>query len=310
MQAQAAGWALKLSQATASPPAEPVDWEALTRWLEGGRDRAGALDAAERALALVEANRLALRLRTDPRRPLARVWAGGGLVAAACVAVAVMLPKPAVPVQVWRAPADRPLEIVLSDNSRVTLNRTGVLTAAFRASEREVMLSPGSQATFEVTHKPARPFRIAVDGARVEVVGTRFDVDDGGGDLRVSVDRGIVNVGFDGSSQAWRLTPGWALEHSASGHVRLMHMAAVDVGSWRTGHLLYVDAPLAQVAHDLARYWGRPVAIDGAAAGLRFTGVLVVDTPWAMARRLALLAPVTVHDEGRSFTLEGRGGRT
>ena len=98
--------------------------------------------------------------------------------------------------QVWRAPADRPLEIVLSDNSRVTLNRTGVLTAAFRASEREVMLSPGSQATFEVTHKPARPFRIAVDGARVEVVGTRFDVDDGGGELRVSVDRGAVNVGL------------------------------------------------------------------------------------------------------------------
>ena len=63
----------------------------------------------------------------------------------------------------------------LADNSVLHLNTDSAVTIRFSATERLVMLTAG-QAEFEVTHDPARAFRVLGGAAEVIAVGTQFDV--------------------------------------------------------------------------------------------------------------------------------------
>lgn len=73
-------------------------------------------------------------------------------------------------------------QVILSDGSKVWLNAASSLRfpIAFAGNERNVSLT--GEAFFEVSHMTDKPFKVAVttplgDGGRVEVLGTRFNID-------------------------------------------------------------------------------------------------------------------------------------
>ena len=304
----AADWVVRLSDAACSE----ADWLAFAAWLDSAPANRPDLhrQAFDRAQGVwLAADHLAGVWTPGARRPPRRKRApaerrGRALRAAAAVVAACLVAGGA-----WlasRPPAERgPVAprlatlttapgqtraLSLPDGTRVTLDGASALTVeAFGPQGRAVALQRG-EAMFDVVHDPARPFRVDLGRASVQVLGTAFDVVREAEATRVSVSRGAVR--FASAAGAVDLAKGRSAE-LAGGRLRLRPVAPGEVGGWREGRRLYRDQPLAEVVSDLNRSLSQPIALgDGPAGRLRFTGVLVLGPRDAMVRRLTALLPV------------------
>ncbi|MEM1413603.1 MAG: FecR family protein [Myxococcota bacterium] len=92
-----------------------------------------------------------------------------------------------------------------ADGSTATPASADALLRVERHSPRavEVGLLAGA-ARFEVTPGRDRRFTVQAGAARVEVLGTAFEVTRGEGDVRVAVTRGVVRVAWDGGHHTLR----------------------------------------------------------------------------------------------------------
>jgi transmembrane sensor len=303
---QAIAWLMRL----AAPEATEADWLALRVWLNAAPEHREAYDRAELVSAelagaaddLLPALRnlpAAQPLPFQPRRSLGRsaqltrrVWeaAGVGLAAAAALAVFVAVrPEPLDPTQVYQTAKGESRLLELADGSHVRLNSASRLSVRLEKSSRNIELAEG-EAAFDVAKDANRPFLIGVGDRSIRVVGTEFDVLRHDGLLKVTVRRGIVAVQApDASPQSEPvlLKIGDQLEHQAGDRVSsVRHVDPEAAFAWREGELIYIDQPLTEVVADLNRYFATPVRVAGAAANLRFSGVLKIDREEDVVRRL------------------------
>ena len=292
---RAAAWKVALdADARGERPLGVEDWLALTRWLEADPRHAALLDAVEDA-GLASAG---LPRRNRSQRGRAPRRAALGLATAAAAAVATLMiavvVSPSRRTAVDAVAANTPRAITLPDGSAAVLNRRTRLRARFSARERRLDLTPGSQAVFDIVHDPTRPLTVAIDGTSVTVLGTRFDIDETAGRLKVAVARGTVLVALP-KGELVRLPAGRALTRTESGAVSVQAADPQDVDAWTRGSLIYDETPLAQVASDLSRYSREPIAVDEDAAPLRFTGALSIDKASLMLARLATFIPIEAY---------------
>lgn len=123
-------------------------------------------------------------------------------------AVAVATPTPLPPVE-----ADGTLR--LADGSRVeSIDGAADLRIVRDEPTRVELALVAGHARFDVTHRVARSFEVTAGAWRVVVVGTRFDVQQAAGGVRVSVERGLVRVQGPGGQRelaagesAWFVQP-------------------------------------------------------------------------------------------------------
>jgi transmembrane sensor len=116
---------------------------------------------------------------------------------------------------------------------------------------------------------------------------------------RVAVAEGAVML--DPDTAAVRLAAGQAAV--VNGGV-IARQAAGAVGAWRAGRLTFDDATLAEVASDLSRTLGRPVAVDPGLTRQRRTVTLNVAAVRDDPRLLGRLLDVRVQADARRWTLE------
>ncbi|MGC4009716.1 MAG: FecR family protein [Pseudomonas sp.] len=226
-----------------------------------------------------------------PRRLLA-------LAAAACVAaiaVTIALPEPLAGLYsdyATRTGERRMLE--LADGSRVWLNSDSALSVDFSAQQRRLYLHSG-EALFEVAKDAARPFIVEAKGGEVRAVGTRFDVDSRGPQVRVDVTEGVVQVNSAGSAPV-RLSAGERLsyrERVAPDPVQPLDLSSAS--AWQRGKLIFNQRPLGEVLDELERYVpGRIVLTDSALRQHKVSGVFDLKDPDALLKTLERLQPVKV----------------
>jgi transmembrane sensor len=163
----------------------------------------------------------------------------------------------------------------LSDGTRVLLGPASRLTLAkgYGGRSREVQLR--GEALFDVPHDDARPFTVHAGGARVRDIGTVFSVDsDADGGVRVVVTDGAVALRPEqgGGADELVLREG---ERGvlAEGRTRAERApATADDLAWTRGELVFRDAPIAEVAEEMRRWYGVELrAGDSAVAGRRLT---------------------------------------
>lgn len=312
---EAAAWRVRLQ----SEHSVEADFEAFETWVADPANRA-AYDRVEAADAFVDANAAAfgdaLPQRSVGRHTRYAMAAGvAGLAASAALALVLLSASPSPRWAHYEAPATGPRDVTLADGSIIHLNRRAQIDVALAARERRVRMD--GEAAFEVSHDPSRPFLVAVGDQQVRVVGTEFDVLHASGQTIVTVRRGVVEVSLQRhlDQTPVRLRAGdQSLHRDGSEVVSAAQIDPETAFAWRDGRLVYTDAPLSAVVADLNRYYDKPIRVaDAGAGGLRFSGVLVIDSEEQVLARLQAFLPVVVQPNGGGYTLaqkaNGRSSR-
>lgn len=302
--AEALDWALRI--------ADPdfAAWESHIAWLEADPAHATAFDAAS---LLIEDGVRGLA----PARPIAecdpandnfaapsvprRRWpafAGGAALAAALAATLVLTLPGGRPVQLFRTAPGQQRRFTLGDGTQVVLNGDSALRLD-PAHPRSLALDRG-EAFLTVVHDPAHPFSVRAGDARFEDVGTAFDIALNGDHTDLAVLEGAVL--YDPAGARVRIAGGQAIR--IAGRTAVVRPTGGSIGGWRDGRLRYEDAPLGDVAGDLARAIGRPVIVDETVADKRFSGVIIVDADRArMFRRIGAVAGVAITRDGAGWRM-------
>jgi transmembrane sensor len=241
-----------------------------------------------------------------PRTRRAVPWLIAGGAIAASVAAMLVAPRWLNPAPVDYVTAKGEIRsVTLADGSRLTLGGATRISVSMGARSRDVVLADG-EATFDVTHQADRPFTVALGDQRVRVVGTEFNIARHQGHTAVTVRRGIVAVARRGGDEV-RLTQGQQVLHTEGSTVQEVRGADPDaVFAWRSGKLIYDETPLALVVADFNRYGDTPIRIDPSAAGVKVSGVFLVDRQQTMVERLAQFSGVVVVTRPGEIVLKGR----
>jgi transmembrane sensor len=246
-------------------PAERTDeaWASLSA-------RLGLAGAAAEQVALPEEAGGSTDLPAD-RRSAPVSPSGSWLRAAAVAALLGASVWQAVPVS-HTAPEGEQVAVVLPDGSDVMLNagselryRRGFAWIPAVPQGRRVVRLEG-EAFFDV-RSGERPFQVSTGGARVTVIGTRFNVRARAGSaavsgVRVDVEEGRVVVAVQGSTAVAELAAGEGVRVLPGADTLVPEqVSAARIGAWRSGGLTVTDEPLAVVVQELALRFGTAVAL-------------------------------------------------
>lgn len=268
-------------------------------WLDADeqhRREYDVLDELWSAADLIPAARLR-HLSAEPR-PTSRRRFVPFAAAATVVGAALGMTWLLLPATDYRATLQTALgerqDITLPDGSVVQLNSRTRLVIHYQADRRSVELQSG-EALFSVSRDPARPFVVDAGPGQITVTGTRFDVLHEGGDVRVAVESGTVQVAGNAAARTVQLTAGTGTRIDARGQVA--EPSAVNLNAivaWRDGKLVFDDAPLSDVAAEVSRYRDKALRVDPSLAHLRFSSVFRSDNTDALLSALPRLLPVQV----------------
>lgn len=319
---QAAAWVSRLH----ADDVREADWLALETWLAADSENGAAYEEAEGLWAAISAHRKAIGAGLDlkeadhpdgpvdlgRRRQARGAWTRWSLAAApiaAALVAGVLLVGPMIEgraVTYVTAPGQI-RDVTLKDGTTIALNGGSRVTVRLTGKTRTVEMGQ-SEAAFDVTHDPSRPFLITVGESQVRVIGTAFNIRRDASSTRVSVSRGIVQVAdLQDSSRAVRLTVGETVSRDdATDRAVVSRVGAEDAQAWRAGRLIYNDRPLAEVAQDLSRAFATPVTVAGDARSLRFTGVLELGDEERVISRLEGFLPVRAYRASGGVELRRR----
>ncbi|WP_333879237.1 FecR family protein [Methylobacter sp.] len=198
---------------------------------------------------------------------------------------------------------------LLPDSSRLTLGADSRVQVAFSHGERRVELLQG-EVLFDIARDEQRPFIIGSGIAQITVLGTRFVVTRLAHQVRVSVQRGRVEVS---SGHFWNrrrlvLEAGEVAEVAATGNrtdsPQKVRRDADDAFAFTRGSLVFTKASLNELAETLSRYHRRPVRVlDGVIGVPAITAVVHTDDIDGFLDVLPRISPVSVLDNGKQIWL-------
>lgn len=151
-------------------------------------------------------------------------------------------------------------ETRLPDGSRITLNKSSklVFSEDFNKRKGKRMVEFSGEGYFNVNTNPERPFVIQMDLIRIEVLGTSFNVlqDSVEAFVKVTVDTGKVKI-FNKSTKAYQtVNEGEEGKFDyRSREIIKYKKENINHLSWKTGILVFKDAPLDEVVNDLNDYY-------------------------------------------------------
>lgn len=195
----------------------------------------------------------------------------------------------------------------LPDGTRVLLGPASRLTVAGGYGERAREVTLRGEAMFDVPHDDARPFTVRAGAARVRDIGTVFTVEaTPGAGVRVVVTQGAValRAAESRSGDEMVLREGERGELAEGGSAPRRAAATEDDLAWTRGQLVFRDAPLAEVAGELRRWYGLTLrADDPAIADRRLTASFQGEPPEQVLRVIALALGAEVQTRGDTAVL-------
>jgi transmembrane sensor len=207
----------------------------------------------------------------DPRSPRSRRWMVPATLAASLIVALVGVRiggffSTAAPPLSYASSDQARRDVALPDGSLVHLDVDSEISVSFSAGHRDIRLLNG-RALFEVAHDASRPFVVSTGQSQTTALGTHFQVQREGQQVRVTLTEGSVAVTGDPERSTWseRLSPGEQI--SLSGDGRVHEKRAVDtqaVTSWSRGRLVFRGTPLAEALQEVNRYGHRKVRLGDA----------------------------------------------
>jgi ferric-dicitrate binding protein FerR (iron transport regulator) len=149
------------------------------------------------------------------------------------------------------------LKVSLPDGSNIYLNRNTKLSYRSNFGNPERNVSLDGEAFFEITGDPRKPFTIDAGKARIEVLGTSFNVITNNDDsaVEVFVATGKVMLTNNSGAQNMVVDPGYIGIISSKQSERKINKDP-NYLSWNTGKLAYDGQKLENVFSDLKKIYG------------------------------------------------------
>lgn len=167
------------------------------------------------------------------------------------------------------------IEITLYDGTRVWLNAGSELEypPAFASDRREVMLR--GEGYFEVAKDVRRPFIVRTPSARLEVLGTSFNVlASREGECVTTLVEGRVKVA-DSLRNEVILSPGQQAELASPGSWQVREVDTRYYTAWREGLFAFRDCTLKEIITTLSAWYGATFFFgDSQLASIRYTTML------------------------------------
>ena len=185
--------------------------------------------------------------------------------------------------------------LILPDGTKVWLNAASAITypTAFSGPDREVSIT--GEAYFEVAKNPRQPFRVKVNDADIDVLGTSFNINAYNDEptARTTLLSGAVRVG------RLILQPGQQASDDRGGRVDLVPHADIDQAvAWKNGLFQFKSAPIGSLMRQLARWYDIQVAYPGGEPQGHITGKLPRDMSLAKLEK-------ALEFSGVHFTIDG-----
>ena len=224
-------------------------------------------------------------------------WSRWFAVAAGIVAVGVLSWLFFVPeTLVYQTGLGEQRRVVLTDGSVVELNTQTEIEIELGSGSREVRLLNG-EALFTVAADPQRPFMVLSDQARVQVLGTEFNIYQKPGQVTVSVLDGLVAVsnrdsdsgsGGETEQDTIQLAAGYEVKiHTNNSQLNPTTANTERVVAWRDLRLIFENNALADVVDEFNRYNRKQLIIlDPMLKAQQINGVFDADRPETLMRFL------------------------
>jgi len=238
----------------------------------------------------------------------------GGM--AACLLAAVLLWQVTVPETAPKSRYETAMgdlkTIELPDGTKITLAGKSALDVYFSEESRRAELVAG-QAYFDVASDKSRAFVVKIGKTNVRVVGTKFDIQKGGEDVRVSVVEGLVEVTEDKNIVSpKRLKAGDQLFATLDGDIGKVKPFNEETDiSWRQGRLEYINTPLTRVINEVNRYRHNKIILnDPSLANYPITISLAFDQTDRLLTGLEQTGVANVSQRYGRVIIEGKDGST
>lgn len=161
--------------------------------------------------------------------------------------------------------------IELPDGSTIVMNANSELTYPKKFTENSVRrIRLSGEAFFDVSHDPASPFVVELEGASVQVLGTSFNIEayESIPEVKVVVASGKVKLATEDDNSAVVLSKGDRGTYVKSKN-QVIQETNTDVNylAWKTGRLVFNDVSLAQVVETLNKLYEINLTISTDTAG-------------------------------------------
>lgn len=206
---------------------------------------------------------------------------------------------------------DERIMVMLPDSSKVYLNKDTRLSYSdnFQYGDRSVYLT--GEAFFDVRKWKKYPFVIYTNKARIEVLGTSFNVKSdkvGTEEVTVATGRVLFAEKADPDKNQVVLTPGMK-GYFEGGHVHSRNLSGDQNDlAWKTGKLAFNNAPMKEVLVKLEEQLGVKVtAADPRVFNCRFTGKFDQASEEEIVEILSLSVGGSFETKNGAFILKGKG---
>lgn len=150
-------------------------------------------------------------------------------------------------------------EIILPDNSRITLNAGSVLIypEKFSSTERTVFLS--GEAIFEVTHNEVLPFMVNTADLTIQVHGTTFNVNaypEARG-TSATLCEGSISATLKGSGESILMVPNERLDYDRqTGKSSILRVNSAEDTAWKRGDMCFRSENIHTIVKAIERKYG------------------------------------------------------
>ncbi len=153
-------------------------------------------------------------------------------------------------------------KLTLSDGSKVWLNAASSIyyPVAFAVNERIVTIT--GEAYFEIAKDAAKPFKVKVNDAVVEVLGTHFNVNAYTNEpvIRTTLAEGSVKVSTKTTKVI--LAPGQEAQLNQQGEIKTTAANLEETLAWKDGQFLFKDAPIENIMRQVERWYDADVVYE------------------------------------------------
>lgn len=192
----------------------------------------------------------------------------------------------------------------LDDGSFIYLNTNSRVEVDFSARARSIHLIRG-EALFVVERDSERPFTVTVGDATVRALGTQFNVRRRAEGADVAVVEGVVQV--SATDPPKRLAAGEGARVVQGRIMAPPRNGTADALAWRQRHLVFHDAPLADVAEEFNRYNRTQIRVEGdLAREMQLSGIFDADRPQALMLYAAKSDSLAVEPDGADWVIRAR----